>query len=101
MSSKKVKVISLVNTRGYRAVYHSSPKPRIFKVSIRLSIEVRDKLEKVWKSRTYPHPQKSDFMIKFRSLNDYLEFCIVCLNQAGPHSWYLFSNILNPNFRED
>lgn len=74
-------------------------------VHFRTTKQVKEELRKQWDyknfpetARTYPNPYDPKSQVNFSSESEYLEFCLRCLSHAGHSSWYIFSNILNPDF---
>ena len=80
-------------------------KKRKSRVLVRLSPKSRETLRKNWdpiidpdKVRTYPNPLDPSEQLHFGSEQEYLEFCVGCLNAMPNWAWVMFSNMLNPNY---
>ena len=74
---------------------------KLNRVVVRLSNDDKQALRDKWQKLDFPDPYNPNKRISFRSEQEYLEFVIRSLNKAGRTSWYLFSNILNPDYPVD
>lgn len=65
---------------------------------MRVSIELDEKLNFLWKNRLYPSIDDNKKQVPFKSKNEYVEFILRATNNMSPKVWYIFSNIWNPDY---
>lgn len=87
----------------------SEPKPhrakRSHRLSIRVTPDLKCSLKKQWDyynhprtCRKFPNPLDPEHQIYFKSEQQFVEFILGCVCVMPKWAWYLFSNMLNPNF---
>lgn len=78
-----------------KAVQFESCRTR---VSVRISVSDFKKLEEVWITLKYPDPYNPEKRIPFKSREEFLRFLVRSSLEASPTAWYIYSQILNPDF---
>jgi len=71
---------------------------KVDELRLRLTPYVKGKLKSTYSERSYPDPYDDKFRVRFRSMNEYVEFCLRILNSFSSDDWFRFSNSLR---RED
>jgi hypothetical protein len=68
------------------------------RLSFRLSVADDERVEEDWKRRSRPDPSNPMNTVPFESKSDYAKFLFRCASMMNRTQWYIFSNILNPDY---
>lgn len=64
---------------------------------LRMTKQTKSRLDEVWKNRAFPNPNNPKELIRFKSRQEFMEFCVGCIVNMGDLFWSWFANILNPS----